>query len=301
MNWVEITVIAPAEQVEAVGDLLRKYSPTGTIAEEQWGDPTDLAPRAMLPDVHCKIYLQEDQFSPQLREQIRQQLSAAFPALAPPSFALLAETDWTTAWQKNYRTFRLGERFVIQPSWLVGEGWPDPKPTDIPIIIEPGMAFGTGLHETTQLCLTALESLVKPKMSLLDVGTGSGILSFAAAKLGAKPIMAVDNDPVAIRVAEANAALNGLPTEINWATGSLAEIPSKSWDLVVVNILAIIIERMIREDDLLTYANLAGTYLFSGIIDSQRDMMQDAVQSAGGRVIREWQDGDWLAMQVVVD
>ena len=300
MNWVEVAVVVPADRVAAVGDILRPFSPTGAIAEEQWGDPDDLAPRAMLPDVHCKIYLQEDAFSLAVREAISQQLALHFPSLTAPTFKVLAETDWTTAWQKNYQTFRIGERFVIQPNWLAAEGWADPRPDDIPIVIEPGMAFGTGLHETTQLCLRALEALLAPGMSMLDVGTGSGILSFAAAKLGASPIFAIDNDPVAIRVAEENGLLNGLSAEISWAVGSLAVVDKKSWDLVVVNILAIIIEKMIREDSLLSFAGEGGRYLFSGIIVAQREMMFATIEAAGGTVIREWQDGDWLALLVTV-
>ena len=300
MNWVEIAVIAPAAYVELVGEVLRPYSPTGTMAEEQWGDPEDLAPRALLPDVHCKIYLQEVDYSPQLLEKITQQMSLSVPSASRPLCTVLAETDWTTAWQKNYETFRLGKRFVIQPSWLVDDGWPNPKPDDIPIVIDPGMAFGTGLHETTRLCMRALEDLLVSEMSVLDVGTGSGILSFAAAKLGAKPIFAVDNDPVAIRVARQNAESNGLTGQIAWQVGGLDSVKIKDWDLVVVNILAVIIEEMITRQQLLTFAAADGAYLFSGIIAAQREMMRAAIERAGGAILQEWQEGDWIAHYVKV-
>ena len=300
MNWYEIAARSPAEQVEAVVAWLQRFSPTGAVAEEQWGDPADLAPRALLPEIHCKIYLPEDGLDSQQQRALRDAFSQQFPTLPPLAIQLIAEQDWSTAWRERYQTFRLGQRFVVQPSWLVDAGWPEAKADDMPLIIEPGMAFGTGQHETTQLCLLAMEELVQPGMAVLDVGTGSGILSIAAARLGAERIMGVDNDPVAIDVAQANAALNGVTGQIGWRVGSLAAAPAGEWDLVVVNILAVIIQTMIADAALLTYARPGGAYLLSGIILSQRELIATAVSTAGGVIVREWQDGDWLALHVVL-
>ena len=300
MNWYEIAARAPADQVEAVVAWMQPWSPTGAVAEEQWGDPNDLAPRALLPEIHCKIYLPEAELNQEQQSQLMLDFASSFPGLPPLAIRLYAEQDWATAWRENYQTFRLGQRFVIQPSWLVAAGWPNPKAADIPLVIEPGMAFGTGQHETTQLCLKAMEELVRPGMAILDMGTGSGILGIAAHKMGAGPILGVDNDPVAIEVAHENAALNGVTGQIEWRVGSLAEAPAGVWDLVIVNILAVIIKTMVSDGDLLQFARPGGCYLLSGIIAAQRDMMAAAIEAAGGRIIYEWQDGDWIALQVTV-
>src|SRR5690606_26457499 len=125
--------------------------------------------------------------------------------------------DWANAWKEHYRVLRVGERIVVVPSWLEYEA----APGDVVLQLDPGMAFGTGLHPTTQLCLRLLERYARPGLRTLDIGTGSGILAIAAAKLGAGPILALDNDPVAVGVAAENTARNGVADLVSAAEGSL--------------------------------------------------------------------------------
>ena len=123
------------------------------------------------------------------------------------------EADWANAWKAYFKPFRVGRRLVVTPPWE----HPDLTPDDIPLVIDPGMAFGTGSHPTTQLCLTALEDFVQPGQAVADVGTGSGILAIAAAKLGASPVAANDNDPLAVKIARENAAANGVSVTVTEA------------------------------------------------------------------------------------
>src|SRR6185436_12087771 len=139
--------------------------------------------------------------------------------LPSPKYQTVAEADWAEAWKVNFHPLRLGRRLMIVPAWLN----PPLEPEDIPIRIDPGMAFGTGTHPTTQLCLAAIEKHLRPGQAVLDLGTGSGILSVAAAKLGAGPILALDIDAEAVRVARENTALNGVADRIQIEEGSLAE------------------------------------------------------------------------------
>jgi ribosomal protein L11 methyltransferase len=160
------------------------------------------------------------------------------------------------------------------------------------------MAFGTGLHPTTQMCLQALEQWVQPGMSVLDVGTGSGILAILAAKLGAMPVVGVDTDELAVKTAVANADQNQVSDAITMHQGTLTTIQEKAWDTVVVNILAPVIISLLKQDDLLGYVAENGRLILSGIIDEQMDDVVTAVQQAGGQVQQTLTVRDWVALIV---
>ncbi len=175
---------------------------------------------------------------------------------------------------------------------------PDVADDAIVLVLDPGMAFGTGLHPTTQSCMLALEQIVRPGARVLDVGTGSGILSIAAAKLGAAEVAAFDTDDLAVRATNANGEINGVTKALTVWQGQLTSVPNHAahaqWDIVLVNILAPIIIQLFNENDLLGYVAPTGRIVLSGIIDEQGPSVIEALERAGGRVEQTIQSGDWV-------
>lgn len=300
MNWLEVSLETDGEGAEAVSEVLRPFAYQESVVLEQMGDESSLDPAALLAAVTVKIYVPEDQDTPELRQRIREILfymGKLYP-LPEPQFRTLAEQDWANAWKAHYHPFRIGETMWIRPSWIPGESVPEIGPDDLVLVLDPGMAFGTGLHPTTQSCLLALEEIIEPGMRVLDVGTGSGILSIAAAKLGAAEVAAFDTDELAVRATESNAEINEVAPLITVWQGQLASVadhsPHAQWDVVVVNILAPVIINLFNENDLLGYVAPTGRIVLSGIIVEQGPAIIAALELAGGRVERVIESGDWV-------
>jgi ribosomal protein L11 methyltransferase len=297
MHWLEINVTTDGEAAEAISELLRPYAYGDGVVLEQLGDPQNPDPAALEPEVSVKIYLPGDEDTPKLRRKIEEaiyHMGRLYP-ISPPNFKKLKDEDWATAWKKNYKPFRVGKRILIQPSWLEPL---ERMGNEIVIFMDPGMAFGTGLHPSTQMCLRIIEELVHKDTRMLDVGTGSGILSIAAAKLGAKTTVAFDVDRMAIQATYTNAVQNDVLNSIAIFQGYLSGIYPSEWDLVVVNILAPIIMSMIKEDNLLAYLSDGGRLVLSGIIKDQEDEINETVENAGGRVERTLSVRDWITWVV---
>jgi ribosomal protein L11 methyltransferase len=331
MIWLEVSVTTDGEAAEAVAELLRPYAYSDGVVLEQLGDEADLSPDALEPHVTVKIYIPEEQDSPALRRRLEESLyhlGRLYP-VPPPVFRELQEEDWANAWKAHYKPFRIGRRLWIQPSWLdalpepVEGAFPEPvegglrqaqppfppepaaadepdrrQPDDIVLTLDPGMAFGTGLHPTTQMCLQFLEELVEPGMRVLDVGTGSGILAIAAARLGATAVYAIDNDPIAVRTTAENVALNGVGDQVTAVVGELAAVSEKGYDIVVVNILAPVIQALLAEHDLLGFVRPGGWLLLSGIIDQQAEGVEKSVTAVDGRMARKLTIRDWVTYGV---
>lgn len=300
MNWLEVSLETDGEGAEAVSEVLRPFAYQESVVLEQMGDESSLDPAALLAAVTVKIYIPEDQDTPELRQRIREILfymGKLYP-LPEPQFRTLAEQDWANAWKAHYHPFRIGEQIWIRPSWIPPEDVPDIRPSDLVLVLDPGMAFGTGLHPTTQSCLLALEELTQPGMRVLDVGTGSGILSIAAIKLGAAEVAAFDTDDLAVRATESNATINEVSSHLNVWQGQLASVSDHTdhaqWDIVVVNILAPVIIGLFNENDLLGYVAPTGRIVLSGIIDEQGPSIVAALEQAGGRVEKVIRSGDWV-------
>jgi ribosomal protein L11 methyltransferase len=294
-DWVEAKVMADGEAAEAIAEALRPFAHQEGVVLEQLGDMTNLEPDALEPVVAVKIYFPADDQAEAVQQRIREALhfmSMMYP-IAPPTFQVLAETDWANAWKKHYEPFRVGSRLWIQPSWQQA------KPatgTDVVLTLDPGMAFGTGLHPTTQMCLQALEDLVTPGIDVLDVGTGSGILAIAAAKLGARRVLGVDNDGQAVAAASANVTLNGVADVVDIRSGTLSGISERPWDLVVVNILAPVIQKLLHQYGLMSYVAPGGALVLSGIVDEQLSEVQEAVEAQGGAISKTLAIRDWVAL-----
>src|SRR5512136_3058595 len=224
-QWLEVCVMTESETAEAVSEVMSRYAPNGVAIEQIARDiqlGADEGAAAQLePIVAVRAYLSLEDDVATKRRQIEEALwhLAQIAPVPEPTFRIVAETDWASAWKEHYHVVHLGDRFVIKPTWREY----DAQPGEIVMELDPGMAFGTGLHPTTQMCLAAIEKYARPEMRTLDLGTGSGILAIGAALLGVTSIVGIDNDPLAVKVAAENAALNLAAGQITVELGSLAE------------------------------------------------------------------------------
>jgi ribosomal protein L11 methyltransferase len=301
--WLEVSVLTDGEGAEAVAEALRPFAYSDGVVLEQLGDESNPVHDALETAVTVKIYIPDREDTPQLRqrlEEILYHMGRLYP-IPPPTFRQLKDEDWANAWKEHYHPFRIGNRVWIQPSWLENGSAADDgdfaQPNDVVVVLDPGMAFGTGLHPTTQMCLQALENAVRQGSSVLDVGTGSGILSIAAVKLGAGQVRAFDNDLLAVQTTQSNTIQNGIDT-INIHQGVLADLPLSGWDIVVVNILAHVIVSMLDNDRLLEFVAPEGKLILSGIIEEQLGVVETAVFQAGGRIVEKIQVRDWVCLVV---
>jgi ribosomal protein L11 methyltransferase len=233
-------------------------------------------------------------------EERRQKLEEALwylgriQPLPPAAFTPIADQNWMEAWKQHYQPIPVGKRLIIVPIWL-----DSPEPERIPIRIDPGMAFGTGTHPTTQLCLELLEEWVPIDDVVIDVGCGSGILSIAALKLGATHALGVDIEDEAVRSARENANANGIGAEFVLGPGSVREIiaeqyPYDNAPLVITNILAPIILHLLDEG-LADLVARDGALILSGILQEQAESVISAAQAHGLDLVEQRQMGDWVA------
>jgi ribosomal protein L11 methyltransferase len=235
-------------------------------------------------------------------EQRRQKLEKAIWALgklrqvSPLQVRTLREADWANAWKEHFFVHRVGERTVIVPSWREAEY--SPRHGDVVLLLDPGMAFGTGLHPTTRLCLVAVEELVKPGMRVLDVGAGSGILSIAAARLGAIDVSAVELDPVAAGVCQDNVNRNHVADVVDVRAGTLEPEPTNDErvDLILGNIT---IATLLQMHPLFNaYLRPGGHAVLSGVLAERAEELLQSLDAAGWEHERTDQEQDWVAIYV---
>jgi ribosomal protein L11 methyltransferase len=212
----------------------------------------------------------------------------------------VAEEQWANAWKEHFHVTRIGARFVVKPSWR--DAPRTPQDDDIVIELDPGMAFGTGLHPTTQMCLLTLEKHLHPGDRVLDLGTGSGILAIAAAKLGAAVCLALDVDLVAVEAARANVSANGVSDAVQVEQGSLAllstlysPLSTAGFDLALVNILAQVIVELCGQG-LSEAVRPGGLAVFAGLIDTQEAGVRAALEQVGLQVIERTLEKDWVGL-----
>jgi len=283
MEWLEVSVNVDNEATEAVAEIFSRYAYHGVVIEAnpEYTDP-----------VIVRAYLAaDDQLRTKKRhvEEALWHLGQIWP-IPEPTFRPVVEADWAEAWKAQLKVLHIGQHIVIRPSWLDYA----PALNDVVIDLDPGMAFGTGLHPTTQLCLEALEGLVRPRTKVLDLGTGSGILAIAAAKLGTRSVTAVDNDPVAVKTARENVTANGVQETVDVARGSLGDVAGR-YDLVVVNILARVIVEMLQEG-LGSRLRSGGKLVAAGIIIDQEDQVIEALGQGQLALFDRRQRGDWVCL-----
>jgi len=298
MDWIEIALRVDGEAAEAVAELLQRYGHQG-VAIEQEGIPPDqwddgeAQPAQRLT---IRAYLPDDERAEDAKLRLETALAhmSLMYHMPQPQYTIVKEDDWAEAWKTHYHPIRIGKRLFIRPLWVDAETAPD----DLVIALDPGMAFGTGTHPTTQLCLEALEDSVQPGVKVLDLGCGSGILSIGAAKLGAAHILALDIDPIAVKVTQENSEQNGVADKITAQQGSLENVitSARRFDLVVVNILAKIIIAMC-DQHLGDTVRPGGRALFSGIIEEQAADVESALRKTGLEPTEQRQEGDWVLIE----
>jgi ribosomal protein L11 methyltransferase len=297
-QWVEVSMRVDGEAAETIAQELQKWCHQGVSIEQadieqgKWDDG-DTPP---VGDLIVRGYFYNDSEAEEKRFQIERALGF-YNMMLPmpkPEWKIVADEDWADAWKKHYHPVRLGQRILIRPLWVEIE----PEDDDIVIALDPGMAFGTGTHPTTQLCLEALERQVTNSIDVLDLGCGSGILSIAAAKLGAGKIVAVDIDQLAVDATVENAIVNGVADKIHTYRGTLETVitSARRFDLVVVNILAKIIIEMC-DHHLGDTVRPGGKAIFSGIIEEQTEAVEAALRKTGLEPTARYQQADWMVIE----
>ena len=299
-RWRELSVTADGESVEAVCDLLSRFGHNqGVVVEEPYRQDHDGESFAIDPNrpVTVRTFLPDDEEAASAQAAIEQGLwhLRQIGPVGELMTRTIEEEDWANAWKEHFHVRRFGRRFVVKPSWQAYE----PQADDLVIHLDPGMAFGTGAHPSTELVLTTMETVDFDGAQVLDAGAGSGILAIGAALLGAKRIDAVEIDPYAVKTMLANVEFNGLSDRITAITGPVAtSIPIGAiYDVVLANLIT----RILIEDAAALVGQLTpgGALIASGIIADREADVLDAFRFLGLRLERREQGGDWVTLLMV--
>jgi ribosomal protein L11 methyltransferase len=307
-SWLEVSLIVEAELVEPVSEVLARFAPDGVVVESTavTAEMDDSLGRAIGP-LRVAAYLPVDDTLEEKRQRLEESLwyLGRIRPLPAPTFQVIEQADWSESWKQHYHPIEIGEHLVIVPAWLE-----NPHPERIPIRIDPGMAFGTGTHPTTQLCLAVVEEYLTgdrgPKTedrrpsAVVDLGCGTAILAIAAIKLGVERALGVDIDPEAIQAAQENVATNEVQAQIELAAGSLEDILAgkfglRKGHLVLANILAPVLVQLLDEG-LAELLEPGGALVLSGILAEQAGDVQAALEKSGLRLIETRRLGDWVAL-----
>jgi ribosomal protein L11 methyltransferase len=296
-RWLELAVTCDSEAVEPVSELFSAYGfNQGVAIEEAFTQDPDGDNFAVDPSrpVVVRTYLSASDTAPGIIEDIRQALwhLGQLRSISELSVTEREEEDWANAWKAHYSVHRVGRRVLVKAPWHEYE----PAPGEVVIELDPGMAFGTGLHPSTQLSMIALEDELSPGDTVLDVGIGSGILATGAALLGATAVDGVDVEPVAVRSARENAERNRVGEIVRVDQGSVGpgEPFQGKYDLVVANIIARILIEL--APGLTNAVRLGGTLILGGIIDVKEVPVRDAFEARGLTVVRREERDDWVLM-----
>jgi ribosomal protein L11 methyltransferase len=293
-SWTEITVAVWPEGLEFVADVLADFSGGGVSIEPPI---KALGPdEGYLADERAPARVRAYAYGPVsrgrrsgLRRRLRR-LGLDRWLAGRLRYRTLSEQDWANAWKQHYDIERAG-RIVVRPAWIEYEA----REGEVVVSLDPGMAFGTGQHPTTRMCLLAAQDLVRPGGRVLDLGTGSGILAIAAMKLGASECAALDIEEQAVAAARANVRLNGLEGRLHVRLGSLDACPQKEFDLVFANINAGTVIRLAR--DLRDRMRPGGVLLAGGVIAEREAEVRAAIETAGLHVDRVLSEGEWRTFQ----
>ncbi len=304
-TWLEVSLLVNGELAEAVADVLARFAPNGVVTESTGIQfPNDESEGIAAGPINVRAYLEMNDQIEETRQKLEEALFylGMIQPLPAPVYTQIADQNWMEAWKEHYKPIPIGRRLMIVPAWMES-----PEPNRIPIKIDPGMAFGTGTHPTTQLCLELIEaffneqsSIENRKSKIIDIGCGSGILSIAALKLGATRALGVDIDIESVKNSRENADKNGIGAELVIGQGSVAEVKAgqfafASAPLVVANILAPVIVRLF-DAGLADLVEAGGAVILSGILSEQAEKVIEAAQAKGLRMIEQRQMGDWVAL-----
>lgn len=296
-RWLEVSLTGDGEMAEAVAEVLGRFVSGGVVVESgvTYNDEEDEG--TPFGPVRIYGYLEVNEQLEENRQRLSESLwhLGQIKPLPEPVFKEIEDEDWMAAWKEHYRPIPIGKRLLILPAWM--------EQTDkdrIAVKIDPSMAFGTGTHPTTQLCLEMVETYTRPDQVVMDVGCGSGILSIAAVKMGAKKVIAVDIDSASIRSTKENAVANSVLDSIETGLGSVTEIQQGNFTqqrapLVLANILAPVIIRLF-DSGLANLMTPDGKLILSGILIEQAPNVVTAAENKGLQLIERRQIGDWVAL-----
>lgn len=306
MDYVEVKLIVDDHEcIDGISNVFNELGSGGVVIDDpqliasyahrgQWDDHEFSEELLAKTEVTIKGYLAKDEFLVGKLEELRQELKEIERRmqLSPIVLSLdeVKEEDWANSWKVYFKPDKVGEKTVIKPTW---EAY-DAQDGELVIEIDPGMAFGTGNHATTALCINLLEKYVTPGMQVLDVGTGSGILAIQAALLGAERVQAMDFDTVAVKAATENVALNHLEDKVSVAHSDLLAQAKGQGDLIIANIVADIIIRLIP--DMAAYLKGPKLFISSGIIDTRKDDVLAALAAGGFQVLEIREKAGWVAI-----
>lgn len=294
MKWTEVKIQGTTETEDILTSILYDWGATGLAIEdpldienlhqskEDWDFVDSSLINFKIDGLLIKAYFSEEEDLDKKVENIKNSIKN-HPNLKEENHKItitqVDEDDWAESWKQYYKPLRIGENIIIKPTWEDYEI----KEKDIIIELDPGMAFGTGTHETTMMCTEALEKYVKNNNIVYDIGTGSGILSIVAAKLGAKKVIGVDLDLLCVKVAKENINLNNVDNIVEIKNGDLLEVIEDKADIIVSNIIAEVIAGMTK--DLKRYLNDDGIFIASGIILEKLHLVQDSLIQNGFKII----------------
>ncbi len=309
MDWMEIAVHTTTMGADVVSEVLMNAGAVGTMIEDRydvtsskksdgmWDMIDEDVLAGMSEDVLVKAYFHSDASAQEALMLVRARLDDIARMNMGFDIGSLAidnrnvqEQDWAENWKKYYKPFRAGAHLVIKPSW---EPY-DAQAGDLVLELDPGMAFGTGTHETTFMCMEQLEKYVTKGCRAIDVGCGSGILALAAAKLGAGDVLAIDLDGLAVKVAQENAEKNGLTGCVRVVHGDLLQKTQEKADVIVANIIADVICALCGPAK--QHLLLGGTFICSGIIREREEDVQRALAEAGYTVCNRLEKGSWVCL-----
>ncbi len=308
MDWIQLTVLTTTEGAELVSQLLIDLGSAGTAIEDRndvklnqrpegrWDILDESIALQMSEDVKVTGYYPADERAAGIAQAVGARLDALRAMDLKMDLGKLEicsarvdDEDWAEYWKASFTPFRIGRHLVVRPSWTEYA----PEPGDRVIELDPGMAFGTGTHETTALCASWLEELVTPGMKVMDLGTGTGILAIAAALLGASDVLATDIDPVAVRVARENAAKNRADGAVRAVQADVLAGIGETAHLVVANIITDVILRIAPA--VFDHVEPGGTFLCSGISADRGGEVENALAAAGFSDVRRRVKGEWAA------
>lgn len=296
-RWLEISLTVSGELAEAVADVLDRYVSNGVVIESDvkfYNDEDEGTPSG---PVRIYGYLFVDETLEEKRNRVEEALwhLGQIQALPKPEYRYLKDENWMAAWKKHYRPIKIGQKLLILPAWIEPE---DQK--RLAIRIDPAMAFGTGTHPSTQLCLELIEKYTQKGQTVIDIGCGSGILSIGALRMGASKALAVDIDPAAEKSTLSNAALNDLEKFVESGVGSVTEVLAGNFSLissplVLANILAPVIIRLL-DGGLVELVETGGTLILAGILEEQSEGVRVKAEEKGLTFLEQRQVDDWVAL-----
>ncbi|WP_250675070.1 50S ribosomal protein L11 methyltransferase [Paraclostridium ghonii] len=307
MKWAEITIKTTTEAVEAITNILYEQNVGGVSIEDpkdfkfqkkheyDWDFVEEEIFNSGYEGVIIKTYITEERDVSDDIKIIKEKIEGLKEfgidvGEAVVELSQVDEEDWANEWKNYYKPTKIGEKIVVKPTWEEYEA----TDTDLIIELDPGMAFGTGTHETTSMCIRELEKYAREDSKVFDIGCGSGILAIAAAKLGAKNVLAIDLDEVAVKVSKENIELNKVEGSVNALHGNLMEVVTDKADIVVANIIADIIKILAK--DIKQFMKDDAVFISSGIIHAKVDEVKESLTQNGLEIVHVESLGEWNAI-----